>query len=81
MLIAFFLLFGVACFSYIMGNFIEILNSFEDISGDINYGDELSNFFGVLNKFNNCEDIDQDMKERIETYFDYRWTVDKNYIV
>jgi hypothetical protein len=27
-LIAFFLLFGVAVFSYIMGNFIDILNSF-----------------------------------------------------
>ena len=79
--IAFFLLFGVACFSYIMGTFIEILDKFKAVADDINYGDDLAKFFGILNKFNNHEDIDIKLKERIETYFDYRWTVDKNNIV
>ena len=79
--IAFFMLFGVACFSYIMGIFVEILDSFNLINDDINDGDELSKFFGVLYKFNNGEDIDENMKKNIEWYFDYRWTVDKNNIV
>ena len=79
--IAFFLLFGVAIFSYIMGIFIDILDQFKDVTDDINYGDDLSKFFGILYDKNNCEPIDIGLKERIETYFDYRWTVDKNNIV
>ena len=45
---AFILLFGVACFSFIMGTFTEILNEFQNFNREINYGDELRRFFGVL---------------------------------
>ena len=45
---AFILLFGVAIFSYIMGNFIEILDSFKALNCDLDDGDELSKFFGLL---------------------------------
>ena len=50
--VAFLLLFGVAIFSYIMGIFIEILTEFDQFDSDIDQGDELSKFFGVLKKFN-----------------------------
>ena len=31
--------------------------------------------------FNNDEDINLDLKEEIENYFDYRWTNNKNWAV
>jgi hypothetical protein len=54
-LTGFILLIGVACFSLIMGTFTEILVEFQDFNKDINFGDSLTRFFGVLQKFNNNE--------------------------
>ena len=45
---AFILLFGVAIFSYIMGNFISILDQFKDFNKDLDDGDGLAKFFGVI---------------------------------
>ena len=44
-LIAFILLFGVAIFSYILGNFIDILNEIQTFNEDLDEGDELTKFF------------------------------------
>ena len=45
---AFILLFGVAIFSYVMGNFIEIFTSFNQINAGFDDGDNLSKFFGLI---------------------------------
>jgi hypothetical protein len=45
---AFMLLFGVAIFSYIMGNFIDILSQQQDYSASLDDGDNLTKFFGVI---------------------------------
>ena len=47
------LLFGVAIFSLIMGNFITILASFQNLNAELDDGDNLSKFFGTIRKFNN----------------------------
>jgi hypothetical protein len=47
------LLFGVAIFSYIMGIFIEILDKISQFNADLDDGDNLAKFFGILRKFNN----------------------------
>ena len=78
---AFFMLFGVMIFSYIMGNFIDIMNEFTIVTADINDGDNLTKFFGVLEKFNQNSPILLKLKVKIEQYFEYRWQVDKNNIV
>lgn len=75
---AFILLFGVAIFSYIMGNFIDILASFTTLMAGLDDGDNLSRFFGILKKFNDNQVIDCDIKHRIEEHFDYKWNNDKN---
>ena len=49
---SFMLLFGVAIFSYVMGNFIEILSEFKEFHKEIDDGDNLSRFFGTLKYFN-----------------------------
>jgi hypothetical protein len=46
--IAFGLLFGVAIFSLIMGNFIEMIGQIKESNAIDGDGDELARFFGVL---------------------------------
>ena len=57
-LCTFILLFGVAIFSYIMGIFIDMLDSFKMANAELDEGDELSRFFGLLRKFNNKKSFD-----------------------
>jgi hypothetical protein len=49
---AFGMLFGVAIFSVIMGNFIEMLNKIDDFNEEFNEGELLARFFGILKAFN-----------------------------
>jgi hypothetical protein len=59
---AFMLLFGVATFSYIMGNFIGILTQFQSYQADLDDGDRLTMFFGVLKRFNLEKPINIELK-------------------
>ena len=45
-------LFGVMIFSFIMGNFAEILQVIMEIDCDLEEGDSLEKFFGTLKYFN-----------------------------
>ena len=76
--VAFAMLFGVAIFSYIMGNLIDVVNEFKNFNKQLDKGDELHKFFNVLNKFHNDYLIDYDLRCRIEKFFDYKWETDKN---
>ena len=75
---AFILLLGVAIFSYIMGNFISVLEQFQAFHEDLDEGDQLSKFFGTIKKFNNNIQIDLELKQTIEDFFAYKWSLDKN---
>lgn len=70
------LLFGVAIFSYIMGNFIDILTQIQNYTASLDDGDTLTKFFGIIKKFNNDKPINPDLKKRIEAHFDFRWEND-----
>ena len=74
---AFILLFGVAIFSYIMGNFIDILAEFKEFNKDIGDGDSLSQFFGTMKYFNGQKMIEDSLKRQIEDLFEYRWRTDR----
>lgn len=77
-LTAFILLFGVCIFSILLGNFIEISDSFMKLGEEYDDGDNLSKFFGLLKQFNRGKEISYDFQIEIENYFDYRWSHDKN---
>lgn len=47
-LVMFILMFGVAIFSYIMGNFIQIVEQVREFNQEIDAGDELTKFFGLI---------------------------------
>lgn len=55
--IAMVLLFGVLTFSYVMGNFIEIMDSIQKQGATFDDGDNLSKFFGLLHNFNQGNSI------------------------
>lgn len=71
------LIFGVAIFSYIMGNFISILDEFKNYHEPLEEGDDLTRFFGTIQEYNGKKPIDNELKLEIEDHFEYRWSKDK----
>lgn len=59
---SFILVLGVAIFSYIMGNFISILDEFSAFHEPLEEGDLLSQFFGTLQSYNGMKPIDESLK-------------------
>ena len=43
---------GVACFSYIIGNFLNVLDTYKLVLSENEDSDNLSRFFGILQKYN-----------------------------
>ncbi len=66
-------LFGVAAFSFIMGNFVEMLNEFRTVTAENEDHAGLTKFFGLLARFNRGHPLPKDIMMRIEEYFDYYW--------
>ena len=64
-LCAFILLFGVAIFSFVMGTFIDILHEITQLTKDLDEGDELAKFFGLIVRFNGNKPIDKKIKDKI----------------
>ena len=52
------LLIGVLVFSYIMGEYIALLEKYKNSQTEYDEGDKLKLFFGVLKHFNENEIID-----------------------
>ena len=65
-----------------MGNFIEILEQYQNLNAELDDGDNLAMFFGVLKKFNGDVEITGDpeervpLKKRIEDHFLFKWNND-----
>lgn len=74
----FVLMFGVAVFSYIMGNFIEILDHMKSIDAEFSDGDTLPKFFGLLRSLNADKPIKYELMEKIEDFFEHKWSTDCN---
>ena len=53
---------GVMIFSYIMGNFVEMINDFQIRSKEIGDGEDLAKFFGLFKKFNRGKSINKSLK-------------------
>jgi len=77
----FILLIGVAIFSFIMGDFISILMSYQTVTADNEDSENLSKWLGLLAHFNKNRPLSKDMTKRFEQYFEYYWQHDKNYAI
>ena len=54
-----------------------MLNNYKVMNDEIDDGDNLAKFFGMMKRYNKDKNIDQDLKERIERFFAYKWAKDK----
>ena len=61
-----------------MNIFLDLLNQHKEFESDFDDGEKLHKFFGTLAQFNGQQAIEKDFMEKIEDYFDYRWTHYKN---
>ena len=73
---AFILLIGVAVFSFIMGEFIQILMSHKS-RFVIGQPRELSKWIALLSRFNNGHPLKKDIISKIEDFFEYSWTCNR----
>jgi hypothetical protein len=48
------------------------------LNSDLDEGDELARFFGLIRRFNDNVPLKISLKEQIEKHFDYKWINDKN---
>lgn len=55
------LLFGVAIFSYMMNNFLDLINQYKLYVGEYDEGDELNKFFGTMRKFNGNHPLNNEL--------------------
>jgi hypothetical protein len=67
------LLIGVSVFSFIMGQFIEILMNYKSVLA-VGEHKELSKWVSLLARFNNSTPLDKELISKIEDYFNYYWS-------
>ena len=68
---------GVAFFSYIMGNFIEIISNFEKKVGKVDQSGDLNNWMILLTRFTNNQPLTKSLTTEIEANFAYYWVKDR----
>lgn len=66
------LMFGVAVFSFIMGQFIEILINYKSL-WKVGHHKDLSQWIALLQRFNNGNPLNKELITKIEDFFDYFW--------
>ena len=69
---AFLMMFGVANFSFIMSQFIEILLNYKSL-WQVGKHKDLSKWIALLSRFNNGNPLNKDLISKIEDFFDYYW--------
>jgi len=68
---------GVAFFSYIMGNFIEIISNIHSKMGAVDRSEELERWITSLSRFTNFQPLPKSLHLRIERDFNYSWLNDR----
>ena len=54
-------LFGCMIFGYILGNYGEIIYEYNNLTADLDDGDKLARFFGLLKHFNDGEEMNYEL--------------------
>lgn len=81
LIFTFILLSGVSLFSYIMGNFVEVIEGVKLLGAQNEDADRLSKFFGLMAKYNGGRRLKKSYIEEFENYFSYYWEHDKLYFL
>ena len=75
---AFVLLFGVAITSFLMESLSNLVAAFKEFNDDVDHHEQLSLFFGTIERFNGNQRMPEELHREIEDYFEYRWSQNKN---
>jgi hypothetical protein len=73
---SFILLIGVAVFSFIMGNLIEMLTQYRNLEKQTE-GKNLSKWLGLLTRFHNGKPLKKNLIADIEDFFEFYWQHNK----
>lgn len=65
-------MFGVSIFSFIIGQFIDIMANYRMLWDGGSHKD-LTKWISLLSRFNNGNPIQKDMITQIEDFFEYYW--------
>jgi hypothetical protein len=68
----FILVIGVSIFSFIMGQFIEILINYKSL-WKVGHHQDLSKWVALLSRFNNGNPLKKELITKIEDFFNYFW--------
>lgn len=69
---SFILLLGVSIFSFIMGQFIEILMNYNSL-WEVGQHKDLSKWIALLSRFNGGNPLGKELVTKIEDFFDFYW--------
>jgi hypothetical protein len=76
--IAVVLFMGVSIFSYIMGDLMKIIDEIKMIEAEIDDGDNLAKFLGLIRRFNSDKALPAKIQDEIEDFFIHKWVYDCN---
>ena len=75
---------GVATFTYVMSEFSDQINNYNQTFGDKNYGSDLNNHINLLNELCPKKSLNKELIKKIEKHFKFFWknnrmfSIDKN---
>ena len=72
------ILFGVALFSIINSEFLEMITEIRSVLNQQTDDEELEIFFVTMNYFNDKKKLNRQIVDEITDYFKYKWDNDKN---
>ena len=72
---------GVAIFSYVMSEFSDQINIYNQTFGDRDQGTALNNYIRALNDFCPNQQFDKDLIKRIDNHFKFFWKNDRMFSI
>jgi hypothetical protein len=67
---------GIAFFSYVMGNFNDVLTNYDNKMGNVNKRGDLQAWMNSLSKFNKKK-VPRELIHKIDNHFHFFWTNDR----
>ena len=72
------ILFGVALFSIIISEFLEMITEIQSVLNQQTDDEQLEVFFVTITYFNDKRTLSQPIVDEITDFFKYKWEMDKN---
>jgi len=78
LLAIFIMLIGVSLFTYVMGNFTDLITTYDKKLGAVDNASNLHNWLTLLHNFSKNVQFDNKLLNKIDLHFNYFWKKDRN---